>query len=67
LVGRDKKDSKEQREKLLADVAEQQRLAEQGLKPAICIFPEGATTNGEYLLEFKRGAFLSLHSVKPYY
>ena len=28
--------------------------------------PEGATTNGRYLLEFKRGAFYSLRAVKPY-
>ncbi len=28
--------------------------------------PEGATTNGRYLIEFKRGAFYSLRAVKPY-
>lgn len=28
--------------------------------------PEGATTNGHYLIEFKRGAFYSLRAVKPY-
>jgi len=28
--------------------------------------PEGATSNGRYLLQFKRGAFYSLRSVKPY-
>lgn len=30
------------------------------------IFPEGATTNGDYLLKFKKGAFACLKPVKPY-
>ena len=29
------------------------------------IFPEGCTTNGNYVISFKRGAFLSLRSVQP--
>ena len=29
------------------------------------IFPEGTTTNGKYIANFKRGAFLSLLPVKP--
>ena len=29
--------------------------------------PEGATTNGNYLIQFKRGAFYSLRPVKPYF
>ncbi len=32
----------------------------------ICLFPEGTTTNGRTLIEFKKGAFLSLSHVKPY-
>lgn len=32
----------------------------------LCIFPEGATSNGTSLLKFKRGAFQSLRGVKPY-
>lgn len=28
--------------------------------------PEGATTNGRYLIGFKKGAFYSLRAVKPY-
>lgn len=31
----------------------------------LCIFPEGTMTNGKDLLEFKRGAFLSLLPVQP--
>lgn len=36
-----------------------------GEYPPICIFPEGGTSNGKYLLAFKRGAFSSLRTVKP--
>lgn len=36
-----------------------------GKYPPICIFPEGGTSNGHYLLPFKRGAFASLRAVKP--
>jgi 1-acyl-sn-glycerol-3-phosphate acyltransferase len=32
----------------------------------LLIFPEGATTNGEYLMKFKKGAFASLLPVQPY-
>jgi lysophosphatidylcholine acyltransferase / lyso-PAF acetyltransferase len=33
--------------------------------PAMVAFPEGTTTNGETLLEFKRGAFCALSKIKP--
>ena len=36
-----------------------------GEYPPICVFPEGGTSNGQYLLSFKRGAFASLKAVKP--
>lgn len=36
------------------------------LSGSICIFPEGATSNGKYLLTFKKGAFASLTPVKPF-
>ena len=29
------------------------------------IFPEGSTTNGKYILPFKRGVFMNLKAVKP--
>jgi len=32
--------------------------------PPIIIFPEGATTNGTSVIEFKRGAFATLRPVK---
>jgi len=35
------------------------------LFPVITIFPEGATTNGEGLIQFKKGSFASLRPVQP--
>ena len=32
--------------------------------PQVLIFPEGTTTNGEYLISFKKGAFLPLAPIK---
>ena len=29
------------------------------------VFPEGATTNGDYLIKFKKGPFSGLNSVQP--
>jgi len=31
----------------------------------LIIYPEGGTTNGQYLIQFKKGAFASLSSVAP--
>lgn len=33
--------------------------------PPIVIFPEGTTTNGEYLINFRNGAFLPLSPIQP--
>lgn len=66
LVGRDKKDSKEVREKLISEIQDRQIKAEKGETKPLGIYPEGATTNGTSLLEFKKGAFMSLRKVKPY-
>lgn len=40
-------------------------IEETGEYPPICIFPEGGTSNGRYLLAFKRGAFAANRTVKP--
>lgn len=32
----------------------------------IMIFPEGTTTNGQYIVEFKKGPFLPMAPIKPY-
>jgi hypothetical protein len=34
-------------------------------KVPFLIFAEGATTNGEYLMSFKKGAFASLLPIQP--
>lgn len=31
----------------------------------MCLFPEGTTTSGKFLLKFKKGAFFTLLPVKP--
>ena len=67
LVGRDKKDSTADRDQLFNDLKERQIQAEKGEAMPICIFPEGATSNGTTILKFKRGAFVSERSVKPHY
>jgi len=33
--------------------------------PPIVVFPEGTTTNGKYLIEFKNGAFYPLKPIQP--
>lgn len=33
--------------------------------PILNIFPEGCTTNGTKLIQFKKGAFNSLRAVRP--
>ena len=33
----------------------------------LLIYPEGTVSNGEYLLEFKKGAFMNLMPIKPLY
>ncbi len=35
--------------------------------PQLCVFPEGCTTCGRYLLRFKRGAFEALSPIQPIY
>ena len=57
--------TKEERARSLQIIKERQLEAERGLRPPIHIFPEGSTTNGSALLQFKKGAFASLKAVKP--
>ena len=37
------------------------------INSTLAIFPEGTTTNGNYCLKFKKGAFYSLLPIKPVY
>ena len=32
----------------------------------LSIFPEGCSTSGEFVIQFKKGAFSTLKAVKPY-
>ena len=58
--------SADEKETVVDQISERQRLIEENgvLKP-LCVFPEGATSNGSYLLSFKRGVFLSSRSMRP--
>lgn len=67
LTSRDVRDSKEDRDKTMKQITEKQMKAERGETLPLLIFPEGATTNGRSLLQFKRGAFTNERAVKPYY
>lgn len=66
-VGRDTKDAKEIRDLLIEAIKDRQIRCENKEATPLCIFPEGATTNGLSILEFKKGAFCSLRGVKPFF
>lgn len=56
----------DKKDKIVEQIGERQQLVEQlGKYPAITVFAEGSTSNGRYLLPFKRGAFAALRAVKP--
>lgn len=48
-------------------IANRQKLVlkEQGALPPVAIFPEGTTTNGEFFIKFKTGAFIAGTPVTP--
>ena len=51
---------------MLEQVKERQQACLEGKAHRMAIFPEGGTTNGLGLLQFKKGAFASLLPVQPY-
>jgi 1-acyl-sn-glycerol-3-phosphate acyltransferase len=58
--------SADKRDQIVEQIGERQQTVElTGKYPPICIFPEGGTSNGHYILPLKRGAFASLRAVKP--
>lgn len=60
------RNDKKNREKILTEIKNRQEDFYEGrLLTPLCIFPEGTTTNGKYILKFKRGAFYSLMPIKP--
>lgn len=58
-------DTKEKKAEALRIIQERQMYAEKGVHAPIVIFPEGATTNGEAMVYFNKGAFASLRGVQP--
>jgi lysophosphatidylcholine acyltransferase / lyso-PAF acetyltransferase len=58
-------DTKEKKAEAIKIVQERQILAETGAVPPMLIYPEGATTNGEALVHFNKGAFAALRPVQP--
>ena len=61
-----KRENKENREKIFELLEERQKDFYEGkILTPLCLFPEGTTTNGRYILKFKRGAFYSLLPIKP--
>jgi lysophosphatidylcholine acyltransferase/lyso-PAF acetyltransferase len=61
-----KRESEEDRMRTFAQLEQRQKDFYEGrsLTPLL-LFPEGTTTNGKYILKFKRGAFYHLLPIKP--
>ena len=61
-----KRESEEDRARIFSDLEKRQKDFYDGnILTPLCIFPEGTTTNGKYILKFKRGAFYALLPIKP--
>ena len=67
FVKRNNQASAEDRDQLLEQIRARQIEAENGTSSPLTIFPEGGTTNGEYIISFKKGAFQTLRAVKPHF
>ena len=61
-----KRENKEDRERIFLELEKRQKDFYEGrLLSPLCIFPEGTTTNGKYILKLKKGAFYALLPIKP--
>jgi len=67
FIKRNNSASVEERKLIVEQITARQIAAEQGKLSPITIFPEGGTSNGQYIVSFKRGAFQSLRAVKLYF
>ena len=62
----DREASKENKDKIIEDIKQRQEDIENGKdKFHLIIYPEGTTSNGFCMMEFKRGGFAALKPVKP--
>lgn len=41
-------------------------MSEKGTVPPLIVYPEGCTSNGKYLLQFKKGTFVGENSIQPF-
>ena len=61
-----KRESEADRERIFSVLEQRQRdFYEGNILAPLLLFPEGTTTNGKYILKFKRGAFYNLLPIKP--
>ena len=61
-----KRENQEDRARIFIELEQRQKDFYEGkILTPLCIFPEGTTTNGKYILKFKKGAFYSLLPIKP--
>eukprot|EP00825_Cyclidium_porcatum_P025281 TRINITY_DN2752_c0_g1_i1.p1 TRINITY_DN2752_c0_g1~~TRINITY_DN2752_c0_g1_i1.p1 ORF type:complete len:241 (+),score=37.84 TRINITY_DN2752_c0_g1_i1:296-1018(+) len=59
------RESQEKRTETLNLIVERTELIKKGaIQRPICIFPEGTTSNNQYLLSFKKGAFYTISPIK---
>jgi 1-acyl-sn-glycerol-3-phosphate acyltransferase len=60
------RENEQSRKKIFEELEERQKnfYNKKSFAP-LCLFPEGTTTNGKFLLKFKKGAFFALLPVKP--
>lgn len=59
--------NKESKNDTVEKIGEHQSQYLEGKKKTqVLIFPEGSTTNGDYIIDFKKGAFISLLPVQPF-
>ena len=61
----DRDGSKEEKKNTIKQIIERQKECEKGIYPPLIQYVEGGTTNGRELIQFKKGAFVGLHSVQP--
>ena len=58
--------NEEDRHKVAEEIAERQKgILDGSFLTSLCIYPEGTITNNQYIIKFKRGAFMTCLPVKP--